>query len=206
MPKENFFNKAYTLKTSEDAKRMYDRWAEVYDEDLNNGRYQQPIRCAKALREQVSDLKIKILDVGCGTGLSGLALTEIGFQHIDGCDLSTGMLEKAAKLEIYKRLFSCNLNEPPIDAKNEEYDAVTAVGVFSFGHIMPEAVDELLRVTKNNGIIIIGLNDHYYNEGALTKKLDTLQLENSIKIIAQEHGEHIPENDLKGWVITLRKL
>jgi len=71
---------------------------------------------------------------------------------------------------------------------------------------MPEAVDELLRVTKNNGIIIIGLNDHYYDEGSLTKKLDTLQLENSIKIIAQEHGEHIPENDLKGWVITLRKL
>jgi len=206
MAKESFFDTAYTLKTSEETQKMYDRWAKVYDKDLNNGNYQQPARCANALQKQISYKNINILDIGCGTGLSGLALKESSFQNIDGCDLSSGMLEKAAKLEIYKRLFSCNLNEPPIDAKDEEYDAVTAVGVFSFGHIMPEAVDELLRVTKNNGIIIIGLNDHYYDEGSLTKKLDTLQLENSIKIIAQEHGEHIPENDLKGWVITLRKL
>lgn len=205
MPKENFFNKAYTLKTSEDAKRMYDRWAEVYDEDLNNGRYQQPIRCAKALQEQISDYNIKILDVGCGTGLSGLALKEAGFQHIDGCDLSQGMLNKASELKIYKRLFSCNLNEPPIGAEHEEYDALTAVGVFSFGHIMPQAVEELLRVIKSNGVIIIGLNDHYYHEGSLTNQLETLESAGKLEIISQEHGEHIPENDLKGWVITLKK-
>lgn len=206
MAKENFFNKAYTLKTSEDAKQMYDLWAEVYDQDLKNGKYQQPIRCAKALQEQIADTNIKLLDVGCGTGLSGLALKETGFQNIDGCDLSQGMLSKAAELKIYKRLFSCNLNEPPIDAKDQAYDALTAVGVFSFGHIMPEAVDELLRVIKTNGIIIIGLNDHFYNEGSLTTKLEALQKEEKLKIIKQEHGEHIPENDLKGWVITLRKL
>lgn len=205
MAKENFFEIAYTLKSSEDAKQMYDRWAEVYDQDLNNGNYQQPIRCAKALLEQISNKNIKVLDVGCGTGLSGLALTEVGFQHVDGCDLSQGMLDKASELEIYKKLFSCNLNEPPIGAKDEEYDAVTAVGVFSFGHIMPEAVDELLRVTKTNGTIIIGLNDHYYDEGILTSKLDSLQSEGKLNIIKQVHGEHIPGNDLKGWVITLKK-
>lgn len=206
MSKENFFDIAYTLKTSEDAKQMYDLWADVYDQDLNNGKYQQPIRCAKALLDQESDKNIKLLDVGCGTGLSGLALKETGFQSIDGCDLSQGMLSKAAELKIYKRLFSCNLNEPPIEAKDEQYDALTAVGVFSFGHIMPEAVEELLRVIKKNGIIIIGLNDHYYDEGALTNKLDALQKEGKLEIIKQEHGEHIPENDLKGWVITLKKL
>lgn len=206
MTKENFFDIAYTLKTSDDAKQMYDRWAQVYDQDLNNGNYQQPIRCANALLEQISSKNIKILDVGCGTGLSGLALKESGFQDIDGCDLSQGMLDKANELKIYSRLFSCNLNEPPIDAKDETYDAVTAVGVFSFGHIMPEAVDELLRVLKKGGILIIGLNDHYYEEGSLTNKLDSLQTQSKLKIIKQEHGEHIPENNLKGWVITLKKI
>ena len=205
MSKENFFDIAYTLKTSEDARQMYDRWSEVYDQDLNNGNYQQPIRCANALLEQAPNKDIKILDVGCGTGLSGLALKETGFQNIDGCDLSQGMLDKASELKIYKKLFSCNLNEPPIDAKDEEYDALTAVGVFSFGHIMPEAVEELLRVTRKNGIIIIGLNDHYYDEGLLTHKLVNLQSEKNLNIIKQVHGEHIPGNDLKGWVITLKK-
>ena len=36
-----------------------------------------------------------ILDFGCGTGLSGLALRAAGVQVIDGCDLSEGMLAHA---------------------------------------------------------------------------------------------------------------
>lgn len=206
MADENFFKNAYSLKSTKETREMYDRWAKVYDRDLGNGEYQQPIRCAEALANQVARKDISILDVGCGTGLSGLALKQIGFQQIDGCDLSQGMLDKAASLNIYNQLFSCNLNEPPIDAGNKEYDALTAVGVFSFGHIMPDAIDELLRVTKKQGTIIIGLNDHYYYEGSLTDKLSTLERAKLISIVSQEHGEHIPGNDLKGWVITLNKL
>ena len=206
MSDENFFDKAYALKTVDETREMYDRWAKVYDRDLIEGEYQQPIRCAQALKEQTSNSEIAILDVGCGTGLSGLALREAGYKHINGCDLSQGMLDKASTLNIYEKLFSCNLNEPPIDAKDGEYDALTAVGVFSFGHIMADAVEELLRVIKTNGIIVIGLNDHFYEEGSLTKKLKVLQNEGKLEIIKQKHGDHIPENDLKGWVITLKKL
>ena len=206
MTEENFFESAYSLQNTEETREMYDRWAKVYDRDLGDGEYQQPIRCAQALASQMEQKNISILDVGCGTGLSGLALKQIGYEKIDGCDLSDGMLEKAAELNIYNRLFSCNLNEPPIDARDEEYDALTAVGVFSFGHIMPDAVDELLRVIRKQGTIIIGLNDHYYFEGSLTTKLEELEKADKISIISQEHGEHIPGNDLKGWVITLKKL
>ncbi len=206
MQKENFFEVAYTLKDSEDARKMYDRWAEVYDEDLNDGNYQQPVRCARALAKYNETKNISILDVGCGTGLSGVALKEQGYTKIDGCDLSQGMLDKATELKIYNHLFACNLNQPPIDAADQFYDAVTAVGVFSFGHIMPEAVDELLRVVKPKGMVIIGLNDHYYEEGSLTKKIAQLEISKKLTILEQEHGEHIPENNLKGWVITLQKI
>ena len=206
MNRENFFEIAYTLKNSEEAREMYDRWAKVYDQDLGDGQYQQPIRCANALSSQSRDKELSILDVGCGTGLSGIALAELGYNNIEGCDLSQGMLDKASELQIYDRLFACDLNKPPINAEDENYDAVTAVGVFSFGHIMPEAVDELLRVLKKGGTLIIGLNDHYYDEGSLTKKLHELADAKELEIIKQEHGEHIPGNDLKGWVLTLKKL
>jgi len=206
LAEENFFESAYILKSAEETVKMYDRWAEVYDRDLGNGEYQQPVRCADALFKVLSDSQAKILDVGCGTGLSGLALREKGYADLDGCDLSQGMLDKASKLEIYNRLFTCNLNEPPLDVKDGAYDAVTAVGVFSFGHIMPEAVEELLRITKPGGRIIIGLNDHYYDEGSLTKKLDELEAAKTLAIVKQEQGAHIPGNDLMGWVLTLRKI
>lgn len=205
MSQENFFEIAYTLKTTDEAREMYDRWAKVYDRDLGDGEYQQPVRCAEALKNAGAENSTHILDVGCGTGLSGVALNQAGYLNIDGCDLSQGMLDKANDLDIYGRLFACDLNLPPLDVEVATYDAVTAVGVFSFGHIMPDAVDELLRITKSGGIIIIGLNDHYYVEGSLTDKLSALEGSGRLKILKQEHGDHIPANDLKGWVITLQK-
>ena len=205
MSSENFFDIAYTIENSEDARKMYDRWAEVYDQDLSGVDYQQPARCADTLLRAAKNTDLSVLDVGCGTGLSGLALKTAGFEQLDGCDISEGMLAKAEKLEIYGRLFACDLNQPPIEAENEQYDAVTAVGVFSFGHIMPDAVDELLRVVKPGGPVIIGLNDHYYEEGSLVGKLASLEKADKISIQSQEHGEHIPGNDLKGWVISLVK-
>ncbi len=205
MTDENFFEIAYTLDSTEETRAMYDRWAKVYDRDLQSGEYQQPARCAQALKTKHINAEASILDVGCGTGLSGLALTQAGFTKIDGCDLSQGMLDKAETLGIYKRLFTCDLNQPPLDVGDAYYDAVTAVGVFSFGHIMPEAVDELLRVTKSDGIIIIGLNDHFYEEGSLTAKLEALEASGKLRIISREHGAHIPKNNLKGWVLTLQK-
>ena len=203
--KEDFFKIAYSLKNTDETREMYDRWANVYDLDLKDGDYQQPARCAAALKTQLSQPDALVLDVGCGTGLSGLALNQAGYTRIDGCDLSQGMLDRAAKLEIYNRLFACDLNQPPLDVIDETYDALTAVGVFSFCHIMPEAVDELLRVIRPGGTIIIGLNDHYYDEGMLTEKLEALEKQDLLKIMKREHGEHIPQNDLKGWVLTISK-
>ncbi|MEM9329758.1 MAG: class I SAM-dependent methyltransferase [Pseudomonadota bacterium] len=205
MPEENFFEIAYDLEDTEETRAMYDRWAKVYDRDLKAGDYQQPARCADALSKHLANQSGLILDVGCGTGLSGLALHNAGFKNVDGCDLSQGMLEMAKNLDIYTRLFACDLNEPPLDVADDYYDGLTAVGVFSFGHVLPDAVDELLRVVKPNGIIIIGLNDHFYEEGSLTRKLEALESDEKLSILSREHGDHIPANDLKGWVLTLQK-
>lgn len=206
MADENFFDIAYSLKDTEDTRAMYDRWAAVYDRDLTDGEYQQPARCAAALKAQSVPSDARILDVGCGTGLSGLALRNAGYDNLDGCDLSEGMLEKSKALGVYGRLFQCDLNEPPLDADDETYDALTAVGVFSFGHVTADAVSELLRVTRKQGIVVIGLNDHYYEEGSLTSKIAQLEAAGALELLSAEHGDHIPKNDLKGWVITLRKL
>ncbi|MEN0001924.1 MAG: methyltransferase [Pseudomonadota bacterium] len=203
---KRFLDKAYTVKSDADTRALYDDWAEVYDEELAENEYQQPVRCAKTLAGIAPPTEdLTILDVGCGSGLSGLALKQAGYTTIDGCDYSPGMLQKAEATSAYERLFETNLNAPPMDASDAAYDAATCVGVFSFGHVMADALDDILRVIKPGGVLVIGLNDHFYQEGSLTAKLQALTGAGQITDRKDEHGEHIRGTGLTGWVITARK-
>lgn len=205
---KRYFDTAYSLKNTDQTKALYAKWSKVYDQEVNNEKgYQQPQRCAAALAATVLSNQCKILDVGCGTGLSGTALSEAGFTNFDGCDLSPEMLERAKATGLYKRLFETNLNEPPLDVDASAYDAITCVGVFSFGHVHPNAIDEILRVLKIGGILVIGLNDHFYDEGTFPDKLDTLEAAKKIEILSRSHGQHLANVDgSTGWVITSRKI
>lgn len=205
MAEERFLGSAYEQRSAAETQDFYDRWAQVYDEELTENEYQQPYRCTHALAANLVDRSQRVLDVGCGTGLSGVALTQAGYIHVDGCDFSAGMLEKAFKRGVYSKLFRADLNEPPIDARDGEYGAVTAVGVFSYGHVMPDALDEFLRVTAAGAPIVIGLNDHFFQEGSLTAKIDALAGDGHIERVSQEYGDHIRGTGLTGWVIVLRK-
>lgn len=203
---DRFLGKAYTVKTDDETRALYDRWSEVYDEELAENDYRQPARCAAALAAlSPPNRDVAVLDVGCGSGLSGLALKQAGYGTIDGCDFSPGMLEKAGELAVYRHLFETNLNEPPMDVANSAYDAATCVGVFSFGHVMADALDDVLRVIKPGGPLVVGLNDHFYQEGSLTAKLGALETAGVIVGRIDEHGDHIVGTGLTGWVISVRK-
>ncbi len=204
MAKKGYLDEAYEVRSAEETRQMYDRWADVYDQELSGKDYAQPVRCARALKAALADSEALILDAGCGTGLSGLALKEVGYDRIDGCDFSTGMLAKAEKIGVYRRLFEADLNMP-LDIADGSYDAVAAVGVFSFSHVTADAIDELARVMKPGAPLVIGINNHIYEEGSLATKIDQLVKDGAIEEFSREHGEHIPGIDLTGWVIVVTK-
>jgi len=71
-------NKSYScLKqastTSADVEFYYDAWAKKYNKDLKNWEYHAPVEAAKLLKQYIPE-SAKILDAGCGTGLTGIAL------------------------------------------------------------------------------------------------------------------------------------
>lgn len=204
---KNLFKDAYGLKNAEQTKAHYAKWADSYDREIGEDKgYRQPQRCAEALVKVLPVKNAKILDIGCGTGLSGIALNNAGYRQIDGCDFSPEMLEKAGDTGAYDRLFETDLNHPPLPVGDAIYDGVTCVGVFSFGHVMPDALDDILRVLKPKGILVIGLNDHYFQEGDFPNKIDQLVAQRHIRILDKSHGLHLEHvENSTGWVFTCLK-
>ena len=105
MTREKFLNQTYKLATPEDTFAHYEAWAETYDEEITENDYAQPRRCAAAIAQYSSSSEINLLDIGCGSGLSGMELSSSGFKNIDGCDFSPAMLEKAKNTGVYQKLF-----------------------------------------------------------------------------------------------------
>ena len=92
--KPKFFPKAYGLKTQNDINELYDEWADSYDDEVEENGYVSPTRTASALT-QFLPLEASILDIGCGTGLSGVALNNSGFLNIHGTEINLSILVKA---------------------------------------------------------------------------------------------------------------
>lgn len=201
------FSSAYSLKTKAETIKHYSSWAKTYDQEVaEQNAYAQPARTAEMLQRFLPDTSARLLDAGCGSGLSGIALKKAGYQWIDGCDFSPEMLEIARSKGCYQTLFTADLNEGQPDIAAHTYDAVTCVGVFSFGHVFPGACDDLLRILRPGGLLIIALNEQYWQNGDLEKKLDTLVAAGQIKILSKEFGDHLPGHNVNGWVIALEKL
>ena len=202
----SFLKRAHDTRNTGETRAFYTGWAETYDTDLTEENdYVQPRRCAEMLSRFLPDRQAEILDIGCGTGLSGAALFEAGYGVIDGCDLTPGMLAKARERGIYRRLFEADLNRPPLGAPDGAYGAAVAVGVFSFSLIHPDAMDEILRVLAPGAPLIVGLNAKFYGEGTLAGKLSALSAAGRIDRLAEEHGDHIGSAGMTGWAIAVRK-
>jgi predicted TPR repeat methyltransferase len=73
----------------------------------------------------------RVLDLGCGTGLVGAALATDGVE-LTGVDLSGGMLQQAAKREVYTHLLRSDVLDALRDRADARLAAVVAADVFIY--------------------------------------------------------------------------
>ena len=146
--------RVYHLNGKDEAESTYDEWAGAYDADLlGELAYAAPRVTAERFAALVAP-DATVLDAGCGTGLVGAELHERGFTTIDGIDLSQGMLDQARAKGCYRDLRKADLTARlPFD--DDAYDATICVGTLTEGHVGPEALDELLRVTRSRLVVAI---------------------------------------------------
>ena len=201
---DSHFKDAYSLETPEQTKAHYKGWAESYDREVGeDGGYAQPARVADMFSRVLADNHARILDAGCGSGLSGVALAGSGFDNLDGCDFSPEMLEEATAKHVYRNLFEADLNAPQPHIADNTYNAVACVGVLSFGHVHVYVIDEFLRSVKPDGLIVIAVNQPFWETGALPAKLDALEAGSQLALLAKEFGEHLPAHNVMGWVVAI---
>ena len=113
------------------------------------------------------DIKVKkdskILDAGCGTGLVAQVLSDMNFKNIVGLDYSKDMLKIAKNKKIYKRLIQESLNKKT-SLRSNQFDIVLCTGVLTSGHVGAKAINELIRVTKNKGYLILSIAESIYEK------------------------------------------
>ncbi|MEO0936772.1 MAG: methyltransferase domain-containing protein [Pseudomonadota bacterium] len=201
-----FTPKLWTPRSVDETKEVYAQWADTYEEDVQALAYATPARIAAALRE-VGAPDGPILDFGCGTGLSGLALRQAGFGPVDGTDISPEMLARAETkthdgAPLYRTL---TLGAPgQLSAHPWDYKVVVATGVVSLGAAPPETLDMLLEALEPGGLLAFSYNDPTLDAPAYLDALDRA-LQNGAEQLFREHGPHLSEKVTGADVIVLRR-
>ena len=124
----------WTPHSVDETLEIYRNWADNYDADVADWGYATPTRLAVALRTSGASLQNPVLDFGCGTGLSGMALKSVGFDIVDGTDVSPEMLEKAQARGVYRQVWK-GVPGSLGHIGRGDYTVIVACGVVSMGQI-----------------------------------------------------------------------
>ena len=190
----------YKIKKPEELLKYYQDWTDnnKYNKDMVDWNYTAPQETVSVLKKYALDKNSKILDAGCGTGLVGIELKKYDYSNIEGVDFSQSMLDLIPQ-NIYQKIEKIDLNKPLI-FKNNIYDVVMCVGTFTYGHVKPHALDEIIRITKNKGLICFTINEGIYEEYGFDKKIKELTNNKLWNVKEFFKSNYITTKDVEAWL------
>jgi len=200
---QDFLDRVYKARTADETRTLYDDWSATYDAEVTENGYATPPRCAVALARFVAS-DAPILDFGCGTGLSGLALRGAGFTTIDGVDLSPEMLARARDRGLYRSLRQIAANEP-LGVTPGDYAAIAAIGVIGAGAAPIAVFDRLMEALAPGGHLVLSFNDHALADRANEARLADWVSAGRARMAWREYGPHLPARNLNSNVYVLER-
>ena len=192
---------------------LFDQHAEVFDNVL----VEQLGYCVPLmLRQRLIELGLgpfgRVLDLGCGTGLTGGALRDMA-DHITGIDLSEGMVEMADEREVYDELYVGEVVDFLADIDEAPWDLIAATDVLPYlgdlhaffagaercsnrGAILAFSSETLPDETFAGRSFMVGPHQRFaHGEDYVRKGLDEAgfdTLEAGLITVRHEEGEPIP--------------
>ncbi len=173
---------AFEARDGQEAGELYDSWAEDYERSVASWGYTTPAVAAGLFGRYVRPEDGTVLDAGAGTGITGEILALLGYGDIVGIDVAPKMLELARSKGAYRELRQMELGGR-LDFPDDAFGAVVSTGVFAAGHAPPESFDDLIRVTRPGGYMILSVRTDVYEEGGFKEKQEALEREQKWQLV-----------------------
>ena len=177
-------HRAYSLGAPDTHIDFYRDFAELYDSTYAASLgYIYPLGIASVLSGQQRP-QGAILDIGCGTGLVATAIRKVDPSAvIDGVDISPDMLGKARSKGEYRDLVAADLTADCSHIATD-YAAIVSAGTFTFGHLGPELIPDMVGFCRPGAVAALGVNSVYFVEQEFRDVLNSLETEGRITNVA----------------------
>jgi predicted TPR repeat methyltransferase len=164
----------YSASSPEELSKSYAEWAATYDAETASLGYLLPFLITAWVARYVPKGEGPLLDVGCGTGLSGPSLKALGYEDLAGLDLSAEMLTVARSRGAYAELKDAVLGQT-LPWPDRHFRAFFSTGVFTMGHAPASGLYDLVRITRKGGHAIFTVRDQVLESGGFRKVFDDLE-------------------------------
>ncbi|MDP3899205.1 MAG: class I SAM-dependent methyltransferase [Mesorhizobium sp.] len=164
----------YAAKSASELADAYAAWSNGYDRETAALGYALPFIIAAWVARHVAPADAKLLDAGCGTGLSGPYLAALGYAHIEGLDMSEDMLALARGRGVYADLRQGRLGDV-LPWPDGHFTAFLSTGVFTEGHAPAASLDELVRITRRGGFAVFTVRLSVLASGGFEAKFRELE-------------------------------
>jgi predicted TPR repeat methyltransferase len=197
-------------------RHLFDQFSTDYDERMRG----QLAYAAPEILRGLADLiglqfaKHDILDLGCGTGLAGIAFKDIA-ARLDGIDLSPAMIEKARARQIYDNLEVADL-ETALAQTPAHYDLLIAADTLVYLGDLDPVFAAAATTLKAGGTFLFTV-EKAETGFELGPKRRWRHSESYLRDLAQNHGYEVagflaasPRTEagqpVEGFAVALRKL
>lgn len=170
---------------------LFDTYANTFDEHLTGTlAYRLPEAIRETILAEGSGPQFHaLLDLGCGTGLVGVALKAF-VTHMDGIDISPKMIQKAAERGIYRQLRTgdaLNILAPDAELAGP-YDLVTAADVFIYIGPLEATFAAVARVLAPGGLFAFSVESATGDEVVIRSTGRFSHPAPYIQRLASQHG------------------
>ena len=216
-----FPNENFTKSDINYVQKVFDNFADSFDETLEGLNYKVPQIIAEEIKKYSIDFLPKnprVLDAGCGTGLCSKYLdSALKKYQLYGVDISTQMLEKAAQRGLYKKLEKDDMESYLIKQRNK-FDLIIAADVLTYFGALENVFCACFKSLAERGIMVFSISknekdsiswqQHFsgrfvHGEKYVQKVLKQSGFQEAIfkPCVLRKEGE----KDVLGWVVTAFK-